>query len=446
MVAKRKSRNFLVIALFLQFTTCALMLLDVPVARQVIGFVYFTTVPGFIIVKLLKLNELDRLEIVLFSAGLSIAFLMLAGLITNEFCFLIGISEPLSLAKLLIVLNTFILVGGLLAFLRGGNIKFWETKTLGSSFIVLLLTVLPILSVIGAIWVNAFGNNLILLLMIIAIALLFVVGVISKKALPPKLYPLAVLMIAISLLFHSSLISKYVVTYGSDVAIEYFVFRSVQNNAYWSPISMYPSMEYSRMNSMLSVTILPAIFSSLLNMNATQVLKILYPLIYSIMPLALYQLWQKNFGKKRAFAAAFLLMAQATFFTEMIGLTRQMVAELFFILLLLVMLNKKMKPPNKMMCFMIFGVAFVVSHYSLAVIFLFFISIACIHSALMKHERANVTMVVFFFVVMFAWYIYTSGSAVFDSILSYGDYIYRQLDQFFTPASRGETVLLGLGM
>ena len=452
MSAEPKSRNFLAFILVLQFIVCALVLFDIPVARQIIGFVYFTTIPGFILVKLLKLNELEMLEIVLFSVGFSVAFLMLAGLSINEFCFLLGFSEPLSLFPLMIFLNSFILTGGFLVYLRKDSINFWKVKTLSVSPLALLFLSLPVLSVVGAIWVNAFNNNVILLFMMIAIALLVVVGVILKKLLPPRLYPLAVLMIAISLLFHSSLISKYLVTFGSDIAGEYFLFKTTQNNAHWSSIPMYTGGPYGtiigRMNSMLSITILPTIYSTLLNMNATQVLKVLYPLIFSFIPLTLYQLLQKKFGKKTAFAAAFLLMAQQTFFTEMLGLARQMVAELFFVLLLLVILNEKMKPFNKMICFMIFSVALVTSHYALAEIFLFFISLACISSVLMKRPSRNITatMVAFFFIVMFSWYIYTSNSAVFDSFVSYGNYIYHQLGQFFNPASRGQTVLRGLGL
>ncbi|MEA2066093.1 MAG: DUF2206 domain-containing protein [Thermotogota bacterium] len=444
--AEWKPRDFLLITLFLQFITCALVFFDVPVARQVIGFIYFTIVPGIIIVKLLKLNELDILETVLFSAGFSIAFLMLAGLFVNEFCFSFGISKPLSLTPLMVTLNSFIFAGAFVAFLRSKNIKFRKAKTLGVSPLALLLTVLPILSVLGVMWINAFGSNLILLLMTMTTALLFVVGIISKKALPPKLYPLAVLMIAISLLYSSSLISKYIVTFGSDISIEYFSFQTTENNAHWSSVLM--SLGYSGLNSMLSVTILPTIYSILLNMSGTYVLKILYPLIFSLVPLALYQLWQKNLGKKRAFAAAFLLMAQGTFHSEMLGLARQMVAELFLVLLLLVILNKKMKPFNKMMCFMIFSVALVTSHYALALIFLFFISFTLISLILMKRPSRNITatMVAFFFVIMFVWYLYTSQSAVFDNIVSYGNYVYEQLDQFFNPASRGETVLRGLGL
>ena len=443
--AEWKPRDFLLITLFLQFIICALVFFDVPVARQVIGFIYFTTVPGIIIVKLLKLKELGMLETVLFSAGFSLAFLMFAGLFINELCFPF-ILKPLSLTPLMVILNSFILTGTFAVFLRSKNTRFRKAKTPEIPPLALLLTILPILSVLGAMWVNAFGNNQISLLTIIGIAVLFTAGVISKKTLPPKLYPLAILMIAISLLYGSSLISKYLVTFGSDISGEYFTFKTTEDSAHWNSVLKQPG--HARLNSMLSVTILPTIYSNLLNISGTYVLKVLYPLLFSLVPLALYQLWQKNLGKKGAFFAAFLLMAQGTFHSEMLGLARQMIAELFFILLLLVIFNKKMKPFNKIICFVIFSAALVTSHYALALIFLFFIAFTLISLILIKRPSRHITatMVVFFFAIMFAWYLYTSGSAVFDNMLSYGNYVYEQLDQFFNPTSRGEMVLRGLGL
>jgi len=448
MLAKWKSRDFLVTILFLQLVVYAMVFFDVPVARQVVGFIYLTFVSGFVITKLLKLDELDRLESVLFSVGLSIAFLMLAGVFVNEFGLLFGFSMQLSLMPLMIILNSFILIDGVLVYLRRENVKLFGAETLRLSPVALLLIVLPILSVVGTLWVNAFENNLILLVMLMTISLLFVIGLISKKFLPPKLYPLAVLMIAISLLFHSSLISNYLVTFGSDNPVEYFVFKITETNAHWSSGIYSGHLGYGRVNSMLSVTILPTIYSSLLNMDATWVLKILYPLIFSFVPLALYQLWQKNVGAKKAFIATFLFMAQNTFYTEMLGLNRQIIAELFFVLLLLVILSKKMKPYNKIICFMIFSIALVTSHYALAEIFLFFMSFVWLFLVAMKRpsRKITVTLVVLFFVVMFSWYLYTSNATVFDSLVSFGNYVYDQLGQFFNPASRGQTVLRGLGL
>jgi len=446
---RQKPMDFLVIIIFLESMIYLTVFVDVPIARQVLGFVYFTFLPGFIILKLLKLDEIDRVETFLFSVGLSVAFLMLAGLLINESSVLLDISRPLSLLPLMIILNAFILVGGILACLRSDSGKLWEAKTLGLHPSTLVLTGLPILSIVGAMWVNAFANNIILLFMLPAISALFVITVVSKKLISPKLYPLVLLIIAISLLYHSSLISDYIVPFGSDVPVEYFVFKTTQNNAYWSSTNPYfGDLGLGRIHSMLSVTILPTIYSSLLNIDSTWVFKIVSLLIFSFVPLGLYQVWTGYVGKKHAFISAFLFMADGTFYNEMLGLNRQMIAELFFVLLLLVVLNKKMRQPSKMACFIIFSFGLVTSHYGVSEVFLFFISLIFVSLVLVKRPSRNITasMVVFFFVTMFAWYIYTSGSAAFNSLLGFGGYVYGQLGEFFNPATRGQTVLRGLGL
>lgn len=436
--------------LFLQIAANFFILFNVPIARQIVGFIYFTFVPGFLTIKLLKLKKLDKLEAILFSVGLGIALMMLTGLFLNEFGFLLGISQPLSLIPILVVFNSLTLICVFLVYLRVDDVKL-SGKSLSLSPFVLLFTAIPILSFVGAMCVNVYGNNLILLFMIIATSLLFLTGVFLNKYSSQNLYSFAIFMIAIALLFHSSLISKYFVTLGSDVTGEYFVFKITENVAHWSSLSPYIGGSWSgfgRLNSMLSITILPTIYSNLLNIDSVWMFKTLFPLIFSFVPLSLYQLWQTYIGKKYAFISAFLFMSEATFYTEMLNLNRQIVAELFFVLLLLVIANKKMNSVSKMFCFMIFSFGLVTSHYGLAEMFLFFISLAFISLIILKRPSRNITvgMVVFFFVIMFAWYIYTSRSAVFESFLEFGDYVYRQLGDFFNPETRGETVLRGLGL
>jgi uncharacterized membrane protein len=455
-VARRKSEYLLLFVLFLQFAFDVTMLFDVPVAMQVIGFLYLTFVPGFIIVKLLKLDELDgsnrsidRLEIVLFSAGFSVAFLMIVGLLINGLLFLFGVSQPLSVIPLMIVLNSFVLAGGVLVYLRSEDLEIWGSEPIKVSPFALVFLFLPILSIVGAMCVNAYQNNLLLLFMIIAISLLFVVGVMSKKLLPSELYPFAVLMIAIALLFHSSLISNYIVPFGSDVPMEYFLFKTTEYNAYWSstlPFSL--STNYGRINDMLSTTILPTVYSIFLKMDSSWMFKLLFPLVFAFVPLGLYQIWHTYIGKKYAFISVFLFMAQETFFTEMLGLNRQIVAELFFVLSLLVIMNEKIRPAIKVMCFMIFTFALVTSHYALAEIFLLFISCTLVSLIVLKRpsKKITVSMVVFYSAVMFTWYIYTANSATFSSFLEFGNRLWGNLGDFFNPASRGQTVLAGLGM
>lgn len=445
---KWKLRDFLVITLFLPFIVCALIFFDVPVARQVIGFIYFTFLPGFVFIKLLKLNELDRLETVLLSVGLSVAFLMLAGLLINEFCPLFGIREPLSFLPLAIILNGFILIGGVLAYLRTEGTELRENKTFELHLLLLFLIGLPVLTIIGTIWVKTYNNNLFLLSMIMVISLLFVIAVTSKRLFPPKLYTIAIFVIALSLLYHWSLVSNYIISLGSDIPREYFIFRNTQKNAYWNPTSPYEHIRNSKAHSMLSITILPTIYSNLLNVDSASVFKILYPLIFSFVPLGLYKVWKGKLGSKSAFISTFLFMSNAIFFTEMLGLNRQMIAELFFVLLLFVILKEKMKPNSRITCFIVFSVALVTSHYGLAEIFLIFISLALILLIAMKRPSRNITisMVFFFFVVMFSWYIFTTGSAVFESTLYFGEYVFDSLRDLFNLGAREPEVLRGLGL
>jgi uncharacterized membrane protein len=443
------SKTLLFIILSSLAIFCLVVFLDIPLARQAFGFVYLTFIPGFIFVKILNLGKSNGAETVLFSVGFSVAFLMIAGLFINELSLLFGFSEPLSVVPLMIVLNSLVLIGGVSVYLIRKDVQLWNSTDLKKSPFTVIFLCLPILSIIGAICVNVYSNNLLLLFLIVAIASLLVFAALSKKLLPSNLYSFAVLMIAIALLFHSSLISSYIISFGSDVPAEYFIFQTVHNSASWN--ATFPplgEMVLGRFNDMLSITILPTIYANTLNIDAQLVFKILFPLIFAFVPLGLYQIWQTYISKKYAFIAAFLFMAQSTFYTEMFGLNRQIIAELFFVLLLLVIVQKKIKPVNKVLCFIVFSFALVTSHYAIATIFLCFISFAAILLIVLKRpsKRITLTMVALFFVIMFTWYIYVSGAATFESILEKLDSVAGQLGNFFDLSSRGETILTGLGL
>ncbi len=443
------SQHFLAIVVALQVIMYVSLFLSFPLVRAAIGIVYLTVVPGLILVKLLKLDNLGTVETVLFSVGFSVAFLMLAGVTINQFGFLAGLNFPLATLPISLFINTIVLVGAAAVHLRRGSRKLGlPAQNVNFSRSMLVLVLIPLLSVVGAYFVNATGNNFILIVMILGIAGLFAAGVLSDRT--PKNYAFAILMIAIALLMHVSLISNYILPYGGDSPVEMYVFQSTRQNSTWNPIFPIAGDEGTgRYNAMLSITILPTVYSNMLGMDPTWVFKIIYPLIFALVPVGLYLLWQPYIGKKLSFIAAFLFMAQSTFFTEMLALNRQMIGELFFVLLLFVLLNKKIKREGRFVGFAVLSFGLIFSHYALAEIFMFLIFAAWAVSAFwIKRPSFNLqfSMVIFFFVAMFLWYIYTSGAVVFDSFISFTGYISAQLGEFFNPASRGETVLAGLGL
>lgn len=443
-----KSRNFFVYVLIIQIITYIVLTINVPIARQVISFFYLTFVPGMVILKLLKLQNLDWTETTLFSVGLSLAFLMITGLLINELSPLIGLSAPLSEGSLIVVISVIVILLSFFGFLTGKDHRFPVTRSLEINPLALLFVGLPLLSVLGATAVNAFGNNLILLLMIIAVSVTVVLGALSEKLFSPKLYSLALLMIAVALLFHTSLISNHI--NGYDIHTEYYVFKLTRDKTCWNStfsVPRYP--EYARYNAMLSITVLPTIYSVIMNMNETWTLKIVYPLIFSFVSLGLYKLFQMRVQRKVAFLSTFFFMSLNVFFTEMLGLGRQMIAEVFFILLFFVLFSKKMSYMSKMVCFMIFSFALTVSHYAVSYIFFFLIFFTWLSSVFLKKWTGKIkaSTVVLFFVMTFSWYIYISASKPFDAIVSISDNILRTLTiDFFNPASRGQLVLRGIGL
>jgi uncharacterized membrane protein len=106
---------------------------------------------------------------------------------------------------------------------------------------------------------------------------------------------------------------------------------------------------------------------------------------------------------------------------------------------------------NKTKQFLLFGIfsfSLIVSHYAIAEIFLAFILIAYFVSMITKKMSLNISwrMILLFSVLMFFWYIYTSGSATFSSFIDFGGNLVNQLSDFMDPSSRGEVVLMGLGV
>jgi len=445
-----KPRKFLFTVLFLQFIVCIVVCLDTSVAKQVIGFVYLTFVPGMVLIKLLKIKMNGFVETLVFAAGLSVASLMLIGFFVNQLNPLFGIQKPLSLTFLLPAINTFVLICAVAAYLRSGNEHTYSFSFgVKNPLIVLLLLCIPTISIVGAITSGAYGDNRILLFTLIIIATVFIVTVISKKTISSKLYPLITLVIALSLIYHTALVSDKLIHLGSDVPGEVFVQKIVERDGYWNPKGPHPESEsVGRSHAMLGVTLLPTIYSILLNLDSILVFKLFYPLLFAFVPLGLYLLWKNFVSEKFAFVSAFLFMSFQPFYGELLGLNKQILAELFLVLLLIVLFCKNKDKLARNICLVLFSFGLVVSHYGLAESFLFFAAFALMFLLTRRRlsKRISPTFILFFFVLMFSWYIFTSSSTVFDAFLSFGQRVYTELGDFFNLQSRGPEILRGLGL
>ena len=438
--ARLKPARFPAAVLIAQTALCFTIIFNIPVARQVLGFLYLTLVPGFAIVRLLKL-KLETVETILFVVGLSIAFLMGAGFLMNLLGPSIGVLKPLELIPLLLVTNIIVL---LLLFNKWHDsekhvFSVENKRLIGFRFIT---GALPVVSIVGTLLVNAppHTNNIVLLLMLVIISIVVGLAAFSRKLVSPNLYPLLIFAIALALLFHVSLFSNYI--HGGDIFGEYSAFKLTLNNSYWDPAFS------ERLYTMLSVTILPTIYSTVLGLEGTWILKVVYPLIFALVPVGLYQLFRSRVSKQVAFFSVFFFVSNIVFFNEIAELARQMIAELFYILLLLAIFNKNIHGSAKWLCVSVFSFGLVVSHYAMSYIFLVFVFAVWLFFSLRKRKMSiTVSMVILFAIMTFAWYIYASSSVTFNDLLRRVDIIRESfVSDFLNPQSRGSQVLQGMGV
>ena len=471
-------KKFLKVVIAIQFALWGIIGLDavglqIPIIRQLIGFIYLTFVPGIIILRILKLHKLGDTETLLYTVGLSITTFMFTGLFMNMVYPLLGISEPISIIPLILTISILVLILCVISYIRDkdfSNPSFIDVRgTLSPP--ALFLCLIPFLAIFGTYLVNFHHNNIILLFLIALIA--FIVALITfNKFIPKTLYPFAIVMLAIALLYHKSLITMYLL--GCDVHGEYHFANLVMESFQWDP--SIPA----NTNAMLSIVMLAPIYSYILNMDLTWIFKIVYPLLFSLVPLALFQAYKKQTNDKIAFLAVFFFISFFTFFGEMLQLARQQIAELFFALLILLMIDRKMNMTTKTMLCIVFSISLVVSHYGLSYIYMFYIIFAWFLVSLMqtftvkdmeenlhiKFDRLRTKIknnptkseniklstfsrnfVVLYLVFTVSWYMYIASSSPFNSIIRIGDHIASNIfTEFLNPEAREPIVMVALGL
>ncbi len=458
--------KFLEVILAIQFVMWSTIALDaigfqIPIIRQFIGFIYLTFVPGILILRVLKLHKLGNIETILYTVGLSITTLMFTGLFMNNVYPFFGISKPLSNLSFIITISILVFVLCILSYVRDkdfSNPTFINFENL-LSLPTLFLLLIPFFSVFGTYLFNFYDNNVFLMFLLAILATICIlIG--FDIFIPKNLYSLAVFVSSLSLLYHISLISMHL--WGSDIHIEYYLSNLVRINSFWD---LGIPHNY---NAMLSITMLGPIYSLICNLSLIWVFKIIYPSLFSLVPLGLYQIFKKETNDKIAFLSSFFFMAVPVFYVEMAQLARQQIAELFLVLLILLMVDKRINKTKRSILYILFGLSLAVSHYGLSYIYMF--SLISIFPILFLMENQTIQgvkatlyrrfsnsmnndlikrnispgFVLLFIVFTLAWYIYVSSSSAFYSIVRIGVHIANTLfNQFLDPeAAQGLKLIL----
>ncbi|MGA9048429.1 MAG: DUF2206 domain-containing protein [Dehalococcoidia bacterium] len=368
--------------------------IDIPVIRQVSGFLFLTFVPGILLLRILGIRNVNAVESVVYSAGLSLALLMFTGAVTNIAFPLIGIRQPLLIMPVTICLAALSAILLLLAWLRERRTTLLESPIASlrpGLHSILVLALMLLLVILGVKVSDLTGNNLVIIFILLCIAAIFGLGV-YKKFFKPPIYPLVIFIVSLCLLYQTSLMTPYMV--GTDIYPEYQFFRIAASSGVWN--YAIPST----INSCLSIVILAPYYSSMMGISGIWVFKAVYPLVFSLMPLAMYRFFRIQVGETRSFIATFFFLAVPTFSLELVSLCRQQVAELFMALLILLLVDRKIAGWPKLAMLMLFSAGLVVSHYSLGFIVLIYMGLLLVLILLMKRS---------FFPAAWAWLTRRSG-------------------------------------
>lgn len=438
--------------------------LHLTLVRQVVGFLFLMFIPGLAALRAFTLRNLGGSKSLLYSAALSVAILMFTGVLLNAVLPAFGIKNPLTTMPLLVSLTVEIVVFSVLSWIRERrSVPVANKVCQAAGFLTptaLFLFLLPLVSILGTQLENNIGINVILITLIILIVLVLVLagftGFISERY-----YPLAVFSVTLSLLFYRSLISPYIS--GYDIHEEFAAASRVLAAGYWDAAGA------SLINSLPAINVLPAAVANISGLSLTLLFKAMYPLLFAIACVGLYELFKTQMGAKIALFSVFFLVTAGRVYYDIALIPRQLAATVFFVVCLFILVDRKLPLYVRALFLVISGTALVLSHYGLAFIF---IGIFAVHilvewlsskksvrlfwlklkvsigittkdnpetSAAISLSPSFLPMVLFLTVFTFTWYLYTSSGLV---VSSYGERVSGMIKLVSTDLFRSSNAFI----
>lgn len=438
-------RKDVIYFILLLLITDIAVLMNIPLLRQSLPFIFFSLVPGYLLIRVTGL-KLELLEKSLLSVGLSLSLLIFTGLLLNMTYPLIP--RPISLLPVLASLNILIAIL-LIGYRFRTDGRFTHDFDLKEGILspALVSFMFPVITVLGSYLMNTYSINMLLLGVLLSIPLYIIFLTLLKERSHHLTYPFALFNIALSLLIMNGLPSNYVI--GRDIHIEYYLFRSVLMNGHW----VFSGTINDAYNACLSVTLLPAVYRLILNVPASYIFKFYYGFLGAVMPLAVYFISQRVLkDRNMAFYASLLFIFQFSFI-YILGWCRQLIALIFFSLAIMV-LTSDLKKSYKKLLFIIFMISTVFSHYTTAYVFaiLTFMIPPVVwvlkRFSFGKPKRSyffGASVAVLFFVVIFAWHAQATGASFKDTVTFFERTI-SSMGNFFSEDMRNNSELSVVGI
>lgn len=464
----KRCNNTLALTVAMVILTDLAISLDLPFLRQILGFIYLTILPGALLLGMLRLNRyipvLDKLILV---TGLSFSYIIFSGLLINYVYPRLAFDRPLSINSLIITMSLSLVALAVISYLRDGSKPFeFSLPRLDAREKALLIPpiIFTSLSILGSQMMNEKSDNTLLMMLFFSIPAYVILLSYVQDSVSDRIYPAAIFLISISIVLVLALRSDHLI--GVDIHNEYYIFLRTIDSGIWQQTQSSDPV-FRLLDACLSVSILPAVYQSILNIDPELLFKILYPVIFSISPLIVYTTSKKLLESFPAMLASIFFMSQLGFIWASYN-PRTSTAVLFFALSMMVIFHTQIDKVARDILFIIFSYSCILSHYSTTYIFFYiliftwmamqsrsiyakhrcrkFVDSCRNHSADMATKRrVSALMLLLFLAMIIFWYVIVTGGP-FDSLKEFVTTTYNSLPQLFNLESKGEGIAQAFGV
>jgi uncharacterized membrane protein len=337
---------------------------------QAAALVLLLSVPGLLALRAARVGAEAVRAFPVYILGASILVLMGAGVAVDLLGPLFGVSRPLETAPLLISL-TLVCAALLAAALPGRAPHVSDYVRVRIEVRHAWPLLLPVLAWAGAGRLTGGGSATWAAIAVAMTGVVLLYG--SARASRWSVARSATLIFgaALALIWGFSLRGHFV--YGFDIASEYHTFTAVLHAARW-----HASHRNDAYGAMLSLTILPSTLAQLTGASPILVLKVIYPLMFALFPVAVFLLATRVLTRRFAYVAALFLVVQNYLFQQLPAVARQEIGLLFFVCLLGALLDGRMARRQRTGLVAGFAIGMVLSHYSTAYLAIGVLAVALI--------------------------------------------------------------------
>ncbi len=422
--------------IFIALTTI-IVILDVPLVRPIVGFLYLTFIPGFLILLALGIDKVEFSKKVILAVTLSISFIIMIGIVLSFFGNL-GLNEPLSTIKILIFFNIIFLTLIIISYLRHKDNEFHLPYILLNNEEKIYLSIiffLPFMAFIGSNILKYGGTNYFLIIFLFFVSF-FIIVLSYRLSSTSQLYPIVIFLIGFSLA--SIFIIRFPHISGVDVHYEYFLFQTTFTNLKWELILNTPY------DTSLVVSILPATYQSIIYVqNTEEFFKFLYVFLFSLAPVLVYFISKKYVKNNFAFLASIFFMSQF-YFLKTGASPRTNIAILFFGMIILTLFEKNITILKKRILLIIFLFSIILSHYTSSFIVMFILISTIIITILTSKKLSikkeiSVTILLLYLVTLFLWLGQITDMAFMGGVLFLKN-TFLSIGQFLSADARDPTI------